>query len=193
VSYPDRFRRVSIPVAGLLVLTTALTAVAGCRQTTASPTPAAVTPSTDFGGTDLAWIDITIAMDEQLRPLLALVPQHSQDAHVRALTKQVQGFTDTELSRLRALHNEAKLPAQNPHAGMLMPGMVSADTVSRASTLSGAAFDKLVRDQVKAYLQQGAKLAGSEEKAGIEPRTRALAASVIHTRTEALESVRPMS
>jgi Domain of unknown function (DUF305) len=190
VWYPDRFRRASIPVAGLLVLATVLTAVAGCRPTTASPTPAAVTPSADFGGTDLAWIDITIAMDEQLRPLLALVPQRSRDAHVRALAKQVQAFTDTELSPLRALHNEAKLPARNPHEGMLMPGMVSADTVRKASTLSGAAFDNLVRDQVKAYLQQGASLAGSEEKAGIEPRTRALAASVIHTRTEALESVR---
>ena len=190
MSHLSRFRRTTIPVTGLLVLTTALTGVAGCQRTTAAPKPAAVTPSANFGGTDLAWVEITIAMDEQLRPLLALVPKQSTDPRVQALARQVQGFTDTELTQLRALHDEARLPAQNPHEGMQMPGMVSADTVAQAATLSGAAFDKLVRDQIKAHLQQGQNLAESEEKAGIEPRVRALASSVIHTRTEALGSIR---
>jgi uncharacterized protein (DUF305 family) len=190
VSHHSRFRRATIPVTGLLVLTAALTPVAGCQKTTAAPKPAAVTPSANFGGTDLAWIEITIAMDEQLKPLLALVPQQSKDPQVQALAKQVQGFTDTELTQLRALHNQADLPAQNPHEGMLMPGMVSADTVTKASTLSGAAFDKLVRDQIKAHLRQGQNLAQSEEKAGIDPSTRALALSVIHTRTETLGSIK---
>jgi uncharacterized protein (DUF305 family) len=190
VSYPSRFRRVTIGVSGLLVLATALTSVAGCRQTTADPKPAAVTPSDNFGGTDLAWIEITIAMDEQLEPLLALVPKQSHDPQVRALATQVRGFTDAELATLRALHNEAQLPSQNPHEGMEMPGMVSADTVTKASALSGAAFDQLVRAQIKAHLLQGENLAKSEENAGIDPRTRALASSVIHTRTEALGSIK---
>jgi uncharacterized protein (DUF305 family) len=190
VSHSDRFRRATIPVTGLLVLTAALTGVAGCQSTTAAPKPAAVVPSANFGGTDLAWIEITIAMDEQLQPLLALVPGQSRDPQVLALAKQVQGFTGTELSQLRALHNEARLPAQNPHEGMEMPGMVSAGTVTKASTLTGAAFDQLVRDQIKAHLKQGQNLAESEEKAGIDPRTRALASSVIHTRTEALGSIK---
>jgi uncharacterized protein (DUF305 family) len=190
VSHLSRFRRSTIPVSGLLVLTTALTGVAGCQSSTAAPKAAAVTPSANFGGTDLAWIEITIAMDEQLRPLLALVPEHSADPQVQALTRQVQGFTDTELTQLRALHDQARLPSENPHEGMTMPGMVSGDIVTKAAALSGATFDKLVRDQIKAHLQQGENLARSEEKAGIEPRVRALASNVIHTRTQALESIK---
>jgi uncharacterized protein (DUF305 family) len=190
VSHPNRFRRATIPVTGLLVLTTTLTGMAGCSKSAAGPTPAAVAPSSNFGGTDLAWIEITIAMDEQLEPLLALVPKQSHDPQVQALAKQVQGFTDAELTKLRALHNEAQLPSQNPHEGMEMPGMVSADTVTKASALSGAAFDQLVRTQIKAHLLQGQNLAESEEKAGIDPRTRALATTVIDTRTEALGSLK---
>lgn len=189
VSHHSRFRRAAIPVTGLFVLTTALTGVAGCQKTTADPKPAAVAPSANFGGTDLAWIEITIAMDEQLRPLLALVPKQTTDPQVQALAKQVQGFTDTELTQLRALRDEARLPSENPHEGMTMPGMVSADTVTQAAKLTGPAFDQLVRDQIKAHLKQGENLAESEEKAGIEPRVRALASSVIHTRTQALGSI----
>jgi uncharacterized protein (DUF305 family) len=178
-------RRAAIPVAGLFVLGTALTGAAGC----AKDKPPAVAPTASFGGTDLAWIEITIAMDEQVEPLLALVPTKSQDAKVSATARQVQAFTGAELTRLRALHDEAGLPSQNPHEGMPMPGLVSADTVQKASALNGAAFDKLIREQIEAHLKQGQNLAESEEKAGTEQRTRALAADVIHTRTEALSSL----
>jgi hypothetical protein len=178
-------RRATIPVAGLFVLATALTGVTACDKSK----PPTVAPTADFGGTDLAWIEITIAMDEQVQPLLALVPKQSRDAKTQALAQQVGAFTGSELTTLRALHDEAGLPATNPHEGMPMPGLVSADTVHKAATLNGAAFDKLVREQISAHLTQGQNLAESEEKAGTEQRTRALAEDVIHTRTEALKSL----
>lgn len=171
-------RHAAIPVAAVMVFAAALGSVSGCEKKQ-PPAPA-------FGGTDLAWIEITIAMDEQVEPLLALVPKQSRDARVQALAQQVQAFTGTELTRLRALHDEARLPATNPHEGMPMPGLVSAETVHDASTVTGPAFDRIVRRQLEAHLEQGRKLAESEEKAGTEERTRALASDVIHTRTEAL-------
>ena len=174
--------------AASLVVAVALSGMAGCQEE--KPTAAAVVAtSAQFGGTDLAWIEITIAMDEQLEPLLALVPQRSRDAKVQALGKRVQAFTDAELSELRALHDEAGLPAKNPHEGMPMPGVVSADTVKKAAALSGAAFDKLALEQISGHLKQGQNLAESEEKAGTEQRTRALASDVIETRTEALKAL----
>jgi hypothetical protein len=175
-------RRAAIPVAGLFLIGATLT---GCDE----KKPPAAAPAADFGGTDLAWIEITIAMDEQVKPLLDLVPAKSRDARTQALARQVQAFTGAELTRLRALHDEAGLPSQNPHEGMPMPGLVSADTVRKASALNGAPFDKIVHDQIEAHLKQGQNLAESEEKAGTEKRTRALAADVIHTRTEALRSL----
>jgi uncharacterized protein (DUF305 family) len=146
-----------------------------------------------FGGTDLAWVEINIAMDEQLSPLLALAPVRASRPAVRAFAASVDGFTQQELTVLRGLHDQAKLPAENPHEGMQMPGMVTPETVTRAGAATGAAFDKLLLEQVKAHLEQGTSLAGSEEKAGVEPQTLALAKQVSSTRATALEQLKALS
>ncbi|HEY0536659.1 MAG TPA: hypothetical protein VGD29_34180, partial [Actinoplanes sp.] len=48
----------------------------GCSHAAAAPRPATTTP-TAFNGTDLAWIEVNIAMDEQLPPLLTFVPERA--------------------------------------------------------------------------------------------------------------------
>lgn len=173
-------------------LTATLLGLPGCSSTTGAPAPAAspARSAVTFGGTDLAWLEINIAMDEELLPLLALAPQNSQDPHVLALTAQVKAFTSTELSALRALHDQAGLPAENPHEGMPMPGMVTPELVTQATSLRGTAFDTLLVKQIRAHLEQGSKLAESESKAGIEAQTLALAAQVIATRTKVLPTVK---
>jgi uncharacterized protein (DUF305 family) len=164
----------------------ALPSAVGCAMQ--APKPAATVAAT-FGGTDLAWIEVNIAMDEQMRPLLALVPQRCADPAVKALAIQVRVSTDTELSTLRLLHDQAGLPAQNPHEGMLMPGMVTAAEVAKAATLRGPEFDALTVKKVKEYLVQGVGLAQSETKYGVESQTRALAANVLTARNQALSSL----
>ena len=175
-----------IPLAALLTAV-ALAGSAGCEG---SAEPAAVTTSASFGGTDLAWLEITIAMDEQVLPLLQLVPGHSRDPGVQALGVQVQAVTEAELGPLRSLHDQAGLPATNPHEGMPMPGVVTIDVVNQATKLSGAKFDTLAVAQIKGYLEHGKDLAQSEQKSGVEAQTRALALNVIRTRTEALSSIK---
>jgi uncharacterized protein (DUF305 family) len=176
-------------VAGALAV--ALLGLPGC----AGPDPARAAATTapaataGFGGTDLAWIEINIAMDEQLVPLLDLAPKQTADARTRALAQQVRAFTDTELGTLRALHDQARLPARNPHEGMSMPGMVTPEEVTKAGTLKDAKFDAELIEQIKGHLKQGQNLAESEQKAGIESQTRALARQVIRTRTEVLSSI----
>jgi uncharacterized protein (DUF305 family) len=172
-------------------LTATLLGLPGCSATTGAPAqPASPARSAvAFGGTDLAWIEINIAMDEELLPLLALTSGHGRDAAVKALASQVKGFTDAELNTLRALHDQAGLPAENPHEGMPMPGMVTPELVDQAAALSGTAFDALLVKQIRAHLQQGAKLAESESKSGIEAQTLALAAQVLSTRTKVLSTI----
>ncbi len=153
-----------------------------------APKPAPTVAGT-FGGTDRAWIEVNIAMDEQMRPLLDLVPQRAADPAVMALAIQVRAFTDTELPALRLLHDQAGLPTQNPHEGMPMPGMVTAAEVAEAATLRGTEFDALTVKKVKEYLVQGVNLAQSETKYGVEPRTRALAANGLSARNQTLSSV----
>jgi uncharacterized protein (DUF305 family) len=171
--------------------------LAACSATpagSAAPPAAAssvVAPSTaGFGGTDLAWIEINIAMDEQLLPLLELVPSRSGSPHVQALAAQVSAFTDAELSVLRGLRDQAGLPAVNPHQGMPMPGMVATDQVTKASKLVGPEFDKLVVSQIKGHLDQSQSLARSEDQSGVEQQTRSLALQVLRTREQALSTLK---
>ena len=155
---------------------------AGCAD---SPAPrAAAVPSSPspsaggagvFGGTDRAWIEINIAMDEELLPLLALTPANGSDPGLKALSAELKAVHEQELSILRGLHDQANLPAENPHKGMPMPGMVTPEQVTKASATRGKAFDTLVRGHLEAHLRQGLKLAESERKSGVEPQTRALA------------------
>jgi uncharacterized protein (DUF305 family) len=176
-------------LAGVLAL-----GLAGCRNAAPEPvdTPAATTAA-QFGGTDLAWIQINIAMDEELLPLLELVPQRSGSPDVQALAAQVAAFTQAELTELRALHDQAGLPAVNPHKGMPMPGMVTPQQVTDASAQVGKVFDKTVLKAMQAHLEQSQSLAGSEDKSGVEPQTRSLALQVLRTREVALATVKQLS
>ena len=173
------------------VLLAGVLALAGCTATGADPAPSPAAPTvTQFGGTDLAWIEINIAMDEELLPLLELVPQRSGSPDVQAVALQVQAFTQAELSAFHTLRDQAGLPTANPHKNMPMPGMVTPDQVVKAGKLSGKDFDTLVLKAMQEHLEQSEQLAGSEDKSGVEPQTRALALQVIRTRQAALSSIK---
>jgi len=171
--------------AALLLAAALLAAGAGCARE-ASAVPDVARPASTFGGTDLAWIEINIAMNDQVLPLLALVPDRGDDPTLTELSAWVHASATTELTTLRRLHDLAGLPPENPHEGMLMPGLVPADAVARAAELSGPPFDQAVRDQLDTYLQQGRRLARGEQEAGTDPETRALATRAATTRDAAL-------
>ncbi|MGW4940327.1 DUF305 domain-containing protein [Actinoplanes sp. NPDC004185] len=170
----------------LLALLLGAGACGSGTSTTAAPPVASSSAAGFFGGTDLAWVEITIAMNEELLPLLDLAPAHASDPGLKALAAEVKSVHEQELSTLRGLHDEARLPAENPHKGMPMPGMVTPDQVAQAAATQGAAFDKLLAQHLEAHLEQGVKLAESEGKAGLEPRTKDLAARVLAGRRQFL-------
>jgi uncharacterized protein (DUF305 family) len=179
-------------VAGGCLLALLLGAGACAAGTVGTSAPVAVTSSAApgspgfFGGTDLAWVEITIAMNEELLPLLDLAPTHGADGRLRALAAAVKAGHEQELGVLRGLHDQAKLPSTNPHKGMPMPGMVMPSQVAAAAALRGAEFDKVLREHLRAHLEQSQKLAASERSAGSEPRTIALAVRISETRQSTL-------
>jgi hypothetical protein len=152
-------------------------------------TPPTTAPASAFGGTDLAWIELNIAMDEQLMPLLDLVPGHTADPNVQRVAGAVRDACTSELTTLRQLHDQAELPTSNPHEGMPMPGMVTPAQVAAAAAVQGPAFDTLVLAAVREDLDQGSTLARSETEAGSEARTLALARRVLAARGELVPAV----
>jgi uncharacterized protein (DUF305 family) len=183
-----RPRHVVTPVVPLIAVALCL---GGCRaESPATPAPPVVSSAATFGGTDRAWVEINIAMGEELLPLLELAPARSRDAEVKALAADAKTLHQKELATLYALHDAAGLPAENPHKGMPMPGMVTPEQLAEASASTGPAFDKLLLRHLGAHLAQGVRLATSETTSGVEPRARALAAQMITERSEMADRVR---
>lgn len=170
-----------------------VTGLCACDSTPTRSTPTPVpTSAVSFGGTDLAWVELTIAMDEELLPLLALVPANGADARLKELSAQVSVVHERELAGLRGLHDQARLPAENPHKGMPMPGMVTPEQVTEAAATRGRAFDTLLVRHLTAHLEQGVKLAESERKSGVEPQTRGLAEQALENRRTYLTELKKL-
>lgn len=119
--------------------------VGGCATSNPSTSASASTAVSSFTATDRAWIEINIAMDEQLVPMLNLVDGHTGSAAVRDLGKKADASTKSELSDLRRLHDQAGLPAENPHKGMEMPGMVSSNQITHMRRFARGGFRQLLQ------------------------------------------------
>ncbi|MEU0926387.1 DUF305 domain-containing protein [Streptomyces malaysiensis] len=134
-----------------------------------------------FNSSDIGWIQLMIAMDDQAALLLGLVPDHSSDAGVEKWAKLVAADYRGELVQLRELLSRAGVPDTNPHQGHDMPGMVTEDELRTIEGTKDAAFDALFLAAMREHLDQAAKIAHSERSAGTDPATKKLAASVEKT------------
>lgn len=163
---------------------------AGCGQEapapTAAPAPVAASPSTSFNGTDTAWLQLMIPMNEQTLRLLDLVPARTADPATRQLATRVGAAHRAELDQLRALRTKAGLPATNVHEGHDMPGMVTADELRAAGEARGAALDQLVTARLREQFEQNVLLCNGERTSGADQATKALAAAIERTRATQL-------
>ncbi|MBM0278825.1 DUF305 domain-containing protein [Micromonospora tarensis] len=180
--------RLSALLAGLLL---ALVPAAGCAPgpATESPAPALVvsTPATaTLGGTDAAWIQLMIPMNEQVLKALDLVPGQTTDERIRDLAGRIAAGRRAELDDLRRLRGSAGLPAVNQHEGHELPGMVIPADLVVLRSLRAAAFDRAVRDTLREHVEQGARLADAEQTNGADPETRRLAERMRQTRVTEL-------
>jgi uncharacterized protein (DUF305 family) len=164
-------------------------AAAGCGDgpppaVPAPPIAAAPTPN----GTDVAWLQLLIAMNERLVPVLALASERAADPALGRRADAARSNRTAELTALRRLATRVTLPAENPHAGHDMPGMTTAAERTALTATSGAEFDRLFAGALQAHLDQAARLCAGEQKSGADPAFRALAGSI--ARTVAAEGAR---
>ncbi|MCG5436374.1 DUF305 domain-containing protein [Micromonospora foliorum] len=148
-----------------------------------SSAPTATGTAGSFNPTDIAWLQLTVAMTERLLPVLDLVPARTTDPAWRRTATQVATTRRAELDRAHRLLAEAAAPTTNPHEGHDMPGMVTAQEVTVLRAASGKPFHRLLAGHLRAHLTQSVRIATEEQQSGAQPATVALAAAVVRSGT----------
>ncbi|MDG4810624.1 DUF305 domain-containing protein [Micromonospora sp. WMMD1120] len=138
----------------------------------------ATPPPPSFNPTDVAWLQLTVAMTERLLPVLDLVPGRTTDPAWRRLAAQVADAGRADLERAHRLLVEANAPATNPHEGHDMPGMVTAGQLTALRSARGEQFHRLLAGHLRAHLAQSVRVAAAEQRSGAHPATVTLAATV---------------
>ncbi|MEU8301790.1 DUF305 domain-containing protein [Micromonospora sp. NPDC048909] len=159
---------------------------AAAPPATAPPAVPTASPTGPFSPTDVAWLQLTVAMTERVLPVLDLVPNGTTDPDWRRLAAQVEAGHRADLTRSRRLLAESGAPATNPHEGHDMPGMVTAEELAALRSATGAPFERLVARHLRAHLAQSVRMAGAAQRAGAHPATTALAAAVARDGTAEL-------
>jgi len=141
---------------------------------TSGPGPAAASgPNT----TDIAWLQLLIAMNERLLPVFELVPSRSGDSAVQLYASVARRARASELEALRKLAAGHTLPA-NEHLKHDMPGMPTAGQLATMSRASGKDFDRGFAAAMIAHLDQTSRLCTGEQNSGADPAFRSLAESI---------------
>ncbi|WP_405590030.1 DUF305 domain-containing protein [Streptomyces sp. NBC_01190] len=157
----------------------ALLAVGCTAQPTAGRSSAAA-----FNATDTAWIQLMIPMDERAQFLTELAPSRTTDPTLATLAAKTGSTLRGDLRRLRAALQLSGIPDTRPHEGHNMPGMVSLDTLEKASPTNGQAFDRILTDALRAHFTQSRMLCASEQTQRRADTAKALAAAIAKSAAE---------
>ncbi|MEQ4306073.1 DUF305 domain-containing protein [Plantactinospora sp. B6F1] len=134
-----------------------------------------------FNGTDIAWLQLAVALHERVLPVLELVPTRSTDPAVRRLAAEIREGHRADIDRFRALLDRSGAPRTNPHAGHDMPGMVTDADLATLGAATGVEFHRLFGRHLRAHLEQSVRVADTEQRSGAEPTTTVLAGAVVRT------------
>jgi uncharacterized protein (DUF305 family) len=179
-----------------------LAALTGCGSSVAASPPAtapsASAPSASmtewkidpsFNSSDLAWIELMIAMDDQLLRVLGMAEKQAADPAVRAFATKVANGHRTEVEQFKATRTRSGMPVRNPHEGHDMPGMMTESEIVALGKTSGPAFDQLFATNLKEHLDESILLAKDLAGNGKDPATKKLAASITTSRAAQLKEL----
>ncbi|MFD8863547.1 DUF305 domain-containing protein [Streptomyces sp. NPDC059590] len=169
----------------VLAATLSALAVSGCAgpEERAGASAAAAATATGTGPetlnpTDLAWLQLQLAMDEQALHILELAPGSGADPELKQWAAKVAKGHRADLAALRKLLTAARVPDTNPHEGHDMPGMVNATELRALEAAEGQEFDRLLRSALRDHLTHAERMSGEQRKAGSDPEVKQRAASI---------------
>ncbi|MFJ6854617.1 DUF305 domain-containing protein [Streptomyces sp. NPDC091271] len=172
--------------AALLLLLAVLTSCGrdGERPPEPRPVPSRTTDgaASSADPTDSAWVQLMIPMDQQALILLDLAAEKATVPRLRDWASRLRTAQNTELAALRGLRDRMGLPDTDLHKGHDMPGMVTPQDIEDARTAEGAAFDRLLMEQIRDHLRQSQQVSRSEVSAGSRGDARARARELVTAR-----------
>ena len=180
--------RSRITLAALVAVVVTLPALAAFHIWRPAPSPrtassAGAAPSSPgLRGTDAAWLSLMIAMNESTLVLLDRAAPRLTDPHLATFVTTLVASHRAELAEMLGIANRQNVPVTNEHEGHELPGIVTPADLARIEASAGPAFDNAVRECLREHLEQGARLAGSEQRAGRDDETRTFAGRIERAR-----------
>ncbi|WP_444949781.1 DUF305 domain-containing protein [Micromonospora ureilytica] len=191
-------------LAGVVVtlVATALTVglTQGWGRTEQAPVPSSATASSAaavptapvvLNGTDDAFIQLLIPMNEGALALIDQLDTRPADADpsLRALLGELRKAHQAELRDLRGLLAAGNVPELNIHEGHQMPGMVTDASLAELRAASDAEVSSRATALIRAHLAQTVVLCRGEQNAGGSPELKALAGRMQQARAAELRTL----
>ncbi|MGC4792851.1 DUF305 domain-containing protein [Micromonospora saelicesensis] len=156
---------------------------------TASPAAAVPTAPVVLNGTDDAFIQLLIPMNEGALALIDQLDTRPADPSLRALLDEVRNAHQAELRDLRGLLAAGNVPELNIHEGHQMPGMVTEASLAELRAASDAEVSSRAAGLIRAHLAQTVVLCRGEQTAGGSPELKALAGRIRQARAAELNTL----
>ncbi|MCE7080752.1 DUF305 domain-containing protein [Streptomyces sp. ST2-7A] len=137
-------------------------------------------------GSDLAWLQLMIPMNDRTLLLLDLVSESTDDDALASFADRLAESHRTELEGLHALREEAGVPDTNPHEGHHMTGMVTDGRLAEVAAEPPERFDTAVIDLLREHLEHSRLVSSGLLDAGSDEEALALAESQVERRDDQL-------
>ncbi|MFE9915192.1 DUF305 domain-containing protein [Micromonospora sp. NPDC005553] len=155
----------------------------------ASSAAAAPTAPVVLNGTDDAFIQLLIPMNEGALALIDQLDTRPADPSLRALLGEVRKAHQAELRDLRGLLAAGNVPELNIHEGHQMPGMVTPASLAELRAASDTEVSSRAAGLIRAHLAQTVVLCRGEQTAGGSPELKALAGRIQQARAAELNTL----
>jgi uncharacterized protein (DUF305 family) len=183
----------SRPALRVVLAVLLVTGLAACGRQAAAPPPSPALPAAQpapsappggFGATEQAFVQLSVATDDQVLKALDLGARRADAPGLRTFAASLAHARRGELADLRGLLDAASVTYTNLHAGHDMPGMpTEAELIGLAAASD---FDATLAGLVRAHLTESATVARSAAREVAHPPTRALAGRMAAARAAAL-------
>jgi uncharacterized protein (DUF305 family) len=182
-------------------LAAALT-LAACGGGTSSPTAAPPTtgsmpmmttaPATsgNHNQADVMFAQMMIPHHQQAIEMAQLASTRSSSADVKALAAQIQAAQQPEIDEMKGWlvsWNVAVMPDNMTHG--MSGGMMSSNDMAKLEGLTGTAFDREFLTSMTTHHQAAIEMAKAEQANGQYEPAKTLAANIIRTQTEEINTM----